>query len=241
MEEKYLKKTLASESVLHERDHKAEEHKPMSNYDRLSGEDAFSELFGLKSSFDDISVGADAKGRITVSVSSEKELHSPTLTSERKRLRGSRKRRLYEHFGELYTNSSAPGNSAFAYKSRKVLSENRILSEFRRAAYRRLTRKQREMAPFLTLYEDRRELSELRSRNDNSTEAKKMKGELEQSIVHKKDQENRFLRKLRIARRQTVIKPEENKPVLLDVLILNAQGVGDDDTKTDDENNVKAE
>ena len=204
-------KTLVSESMSHEHDSSLSEHRPMTGLHQHPKDDRLSELFNIHSSFDNISVGADTKGNITIAVSSEKELHSPTLGSDRKLLKGSRRRILYEHFGELYTNSASPTNSAFAYKGRRVLSENRLMSELKRASERRLSPQQREMAPFLTLDDDRARLQRLREKDASDSEAKREKGETERSILRKTELENRFLRKLRIARRRSLPKEEEEK------------------------------
>ena len=216
--DKYLEKTAVSEGVFHERQRDISEEKAMENYAPHPKEEGLTEVFGIKNSFDNISVGMDSKGSIAISVSSQKELHSPTLTSDRKVLKGTRRRTLYDHFGEIYTNPSVPRNSAFAYRSRRVISENRITSEFRRAAKKRLSREQREMVPFLTLDEDKAELSSLRSKHDPSPETRREIGMIEQSILRKTELENRFVRRLRIARLKNVVKPEESRRVMLSEL-----------------------
>ena len=204
-------KEHVSESLAHEHDSDISEHRQMTGYKQHPNDSKLSELFNIHNSFDNISVGTDKKGTMTIAVSSEKELASPTLGSDRKLLKGSRRRKLYEHFGELYTNSASPGNSAFAYKARRVLSENRLMSEFKRAADSHLDHRQREMAPFLTLDEDRKELQKVRGRQKNDSETQSETGMLERSILRKTELENRFLRKLRIARRRAVPKPETEK------------------------------
>ena len=232
--DKYLEKTAVSESVSHERQHKAEEKQEMQGYEPHPKEERLSELFGIRNSFDNISVGMDSKGSIAVSVSSQKELHSPTLTSDRKVLKGTRRRTLYDHFGEIYTNPYNQKNSAFAYRSRRVISENRMTAEFKRAAQRRLSREQREAVPFLTLDEDRKTLQALRGKHDNSPEARSEIGKLEQSVQRKTELENRFVRKLRMARLQNVPAPEEMRRVMRSELYALTGESGDDDN----ENNI---
>ena len=227
--DKYLNKTAASESVTHERQHKAEEKREMQGYEPHPKEEKLSEVFGIGNSFDNISVGMDSKGSIAVSVSSQKEFHSPTLTSDRRVLKGTRRRTLYDHFGEIYTNPYNRTNSAFAYRSRRLISENRMTAEFKNAAQRQLSRKQREAAPFLTLDEDRKTLQTLRGRHDNSPEARSEIGKTEQSIQRKTELENRFVRKLRMARLQNVPNPEEMRKVMhSELYALNGES-GDED------------
>ena len=229
-------KNLVSESIAHEHDSDMSERRQMTGYKQYPNDSKLSELFNIHNSFDNISVGADKKGTMTIAVSSEKELGAPTLGSDRKLLKGSRRRKLYEHFGELYTNSASPSNSAFAYKARRVLSENRLMSEFKRAADTHLDRRQREMAPFLTLDEDRKELQKLRGRQSNDSETKAETGMLEHSVLRKTELENRFLRKLRIARRRAVPKPEtEQNRSFLEKL----SDMLDDGTEDNSEENTK--
>ena len=233
--DKYLDKTAVSEGVYHERQRDISEGKSMENYAPHPKEEGLTEVFGIKNSFDNISVGMDSKGSIAISVSSQKELNSPTLTSDRKVLKGTRRRTLYDHFGEIYTNPSAPRNSAFAYRSRRVISENRITSEFRRAAKKRLSREQREMVPFLTLDEDREELNSLRSKHDQSPETRREIGKIEQSILRKTELENRFVRKLRMARLKNVVKPEEARRVMLsEIYAISGEEPDESDIELDD-------
>ena len=207
--DEYLKKTLSSESVIHERENKISDSKQPEGYQPHPNESRLSEVFGLKSAFDNLSVGMDEKGIISVTATSQKDYHGPTLNSDRKLMKGTRRRTLYEHFGELYTNPSAPKNSAFTFRSRRTLSENRILSELRRASDKRLSPVQRQMIPFLTIEEDREHLSELRSAQQDTAQERAEKGRLEASIAQKTSMENRFLRKLRNARLQLFPKAEE--------------------------------
>ena len=222
--DKYLRKTALSESVSHERQKKAEDNKAMEGYAPHPNEDRLSELFGMKNSFDNISVGMDDKGSITIAVTSQKEPSSPTLTGDRKALKGA----LYD-LGGIYTNPFSPRDSAFAYRSRRVIPENRITSEFKRAAQKNLSRKQREAAPFLTLDEDREELNELKGKHDNSPDTASKIGMIEQSVLRKTEMENRFVRKLRKARFQNVVKPEETRRVMKSVLYALTSGDMNDD------------
>ena len=204
--EGYIDKTALSESIIHERSSDIHDQKQTEGYEQRTDDQKVSEVFGLRNSFDDIAVGMDDKDNMTIAVTSQKEPFSPTLNSDRKRLKGKRRRTLYEHFGEFYTNPSSPGSSAYAYKARKALSENRILSEFRRTSERRLTEEQKQMAPFLTLERDRLALNKMKGRQDSSPERERTKGRLEESVLRKTEMENRFLRKLRLARKQSAAK-----------------------------------
>lgn len=197
----FLKKNRSSESIIREREKKnneqeseSPEHKTESKYNK--------EAFGLHNSFDDLSVKADKDGMFSIEVTSQKEYHSPTLDISRKQLRNSRTKKFYGHFGDLYVNSASPKNSAFAYRARKNLSENRILSEFRNTTEKRLSLRQRETTPLLTIGSDRKRLSELRSKTEKTDTEKEETSALEQKLIKSADYENRFLRKLRIFRQK---------------------------------------
>ena len=234
----YPEKTALSESIIHERTSDTNSSVPIEGYDQHPKDNKLNEVFGLKNSFDDISVGMDEKNTMTIAVRSQKEPYGPTLNSDRKRLKGPRKRILYEHFGEFYTNPSAPLSSAYAYKARRELSENRMMSEMRRTSDRRLSPEQREMAPFLTLEEDREELNELRGKQDESQEAKEEKGRLERSILRKTEMENRFLRKLRLARLSRMNPKDVKKPAYdLQFNLIPEQPETDDKPDDNEDNN----
>lgn len=201
------RKLEASESIRRERNSKREKHKKPEGYDQHPADERTYEVFGLKNSFDNLSVSSDDRGRMTLAVSSQRSFHGPTHNATRKKLRGSRRRTKYEHWGEFYTAASNFNAGAFAFRTRKNLPEHRILREFKGNAYKYVGRERLEALPFLTLDEDREYLSELRSRDGRTSEAISERMAVERTIVRKTELENRFIRKLRIARRQTYVKP----------------------------------
>ena len=205
------RKHIVSEHIVHERESKREDKKPMEGYEQHPAEERLSEVFGLQNSFDNLSVGMDRNGTMMVVVSSGKEYHAPTLNSDRRLLKGTRRKRSQQDFGALYRNCAAPGESAFGFRANKHLSENRMLREMRRASDRLLSPRQQEAAPFLSLEADRQELSAMRSQQENTPEAREQLGELEQTVARKTELENRFLRRLRLARLQAVTKAEDKK------------------------------
>lgn len=233
-------KNRSSESISHERTSEAAEHKPMQGYIPHPADKSITEVFGISNSFDNISVGADKNGRFTISVSSQKEYHLPTLQSDRKLLRGTRRRIRYGHFGELHTNLSSRGNSAFAFRSNKLLSENRIMNEFKIAAAHRLSRRQRNTAPFLTLDEDKKKLQRLRGEHDPSPEMKLLTGKLEQTVLREAEFENRFLRRLRVARIQLkMVSAPDGRDLISRIIsrLNDAENEGDDDKENNNDDN----
>lgn len=190
-------KVNSSESIHHEKDYDKSEKRKTTGYDSQNTDRKTYEMSTIKNSFDNISIGADEKGSITVTASSNKSYKGPTLSSVRKKLRGSRNRRTPEHFGEFYTNSHNPKNSAFAFKARKNLTANRILTEFKNTSKNRISDEQRETVPFLNLEKDMDLFSELKSRHGSDNERLSQRRELEREIAFKKELQHRFLRKLR--------------------------------------------
>jgi hypothetical protein len=205
--EREERKLEASEGVRRERDSKRDRRKKPEGYEQHPAEEKTYEVFGLKNSFDNLSVSSDDRGRMTLAVSSQKSFHGATLDATKKKLRGSRRRTKYEHWGEFYTDPAARGMGAFAFRTRKNLPEHRILREFKGTANKYVDPARLEALPFLTLEEDRERLAELRSREGSSSADISERLALEQTIVRKTELENRFIRKLRIARRQTYAKP----------------------------------
>ena len=207
LREQERRKLEASEGVRRERNSKREQHKKPEGYEQHPNDEKTYEVFGLKNSFDNLSVSSDDRGRMTLAVSSQKNFHGPTLNDTKKKLRGSRRRTKYEHWGEFYTATSAGTAGAFAFRTRKNLPEHRILREFKGNANKYVDPERLEALPFLTLEEDREHLSELRNRGGRTAGDISERAALEQTIVRKTELENRFIRKLRIARRQTYMKP----------------------------------
>lgn len=210
--EKFRKKNQVSEGVVHERNGDQSAPREVQGYEAHPKDEHLYESFGLHNSFDDMSVGVNADGLFTIAVTSEKEYHSPTLGAARKRLKTNNRKKMYEHYGEMYLNAGSPKDSAYVFRTKMDLTETRILSEFKRSADKRLSRQQREAAPFLTLREDREYLSELRSRDEKSEEEQRDAEQLQTDITQRVHYENRFLRKLRAARAQPLIAPDEKKP-----------------------------
>ena len=231
----YDRKLEVSEGVIRERESEPEKKKPPRGYEQHPADDKAYEVFGLKNSFDDISVSADEKGRLTLAVSSEKGCHAPTLDATKKKLRGSRRRTVYEHFGEFFTDPAARGRGAFAFRTRKNLSETRILRDFKEVSKKHTAPSQLEAAPFLTLDEDKRQLSELRSKGSENLDERLA---AERTIQRKTELENRFIRKLRIARRRTIARPAPAEPEPIKQNEQVTDNDDDSDNETDTENDV---
>ncbi len=229
------KKLLSSEGMEHERVSEQRHHKKMEGYEPHPGDKNLSEMFGLKSSFDNLSVGTDDLGRLTISVSSQKGYHSDTLTSDKKILKGSRRRTFYDHFGEFYTNPFSKGKGAFAFRTRRNLPESRILREMRIMASRRITEEQKEAMPILSLEEDRKRLTALRAMDGKDPQVKEEKQAAENVVARKTQMENRFIRRMRIARQQTYKPPQPEMPGFLQSLFQEETDLPDDDD-TKDEN-----
>lgn len=227
-------KLLSSEAMEHERVSEKEKNKKMEGYEPNPKDHNLSEMFGLKNSFDNLSVGTDELGRLTISVSSQKGYHSDTLTSDKKKLKGSRRRTFYDHFGEFYTNPFSRGNGAFAFRTRRNLPESRILRELRGIAARRITAQQREAMPILSLEEDKKRLEKLRAEDGKDPLVISEKQAAEKVIVRKTEMENRFIRRLRIARAKTYKKREPDKPRFIERLLAAETDVSDENDLPDE-------
>lgn len=228
------KKLLASEGMEHERVSEKKHNKKMEGYEPHPGDMNLSEMFGLKNSFDNLSVGTDSLGRLTISVSSQKGYHSETLTSDKKKLKGSRRRTFYDHFGEFYTNPYSKGSGAFAFRTRRNLPESRILRELRSIASRRITEDQKEAMPILSLDDDKKRLTQLRAKDEKDPEVKQEKEAAEKVVVKKTEMENRFIRRLRIARMQTYKPPKRDMPNFIERLFSEETDLPDENDDIED-------
>ena len=227
--EDYIEKLNTSEAIHHERDSEMKDKKPMANYDQENraskdgGDNRFYEVSGISNAFDNISIGADRHGTMTISVSSGKEFDGPVQENDRKMLRDSRKRRAPEHFGEFFTNLTSGGEGAFAFRTDRNLSERRVLTEFKRAARKRVSEERREAVPFL----------KLREKAGSTNEGVAERARLENNILKKKEFQKRFVRKIKSARRRTIVKDDFFRNRFPDLFDLT----GDSAAPEDEDNN----
>ncbi len=233
--EDYIEKLNTSEAIHHERDSEMKDKKPMANYDQEErvgkdgGDDRYYEVSGISNAFDNISIGADRHGSMTISVSSGKEFDGPVQENDRKKLRDSRKRRAPEHFGEFFTNLTSGGKGAFAFRTDKNLSERRVLTEFKRAARKRVSEERREAVPFLNLEEDIARLNKLREKSGSTNEGVEQRARLENNILKKKEFQKRFVRKIKSARRRTIVKDDFERDLVNDLFDLTGDNASPDD------------
>ncbi len=239
--EDYIEKLNTSEAIHHERDSELKEKKPMANYEqgdhvrKDGGDDRFYEVSGISNAFDNISIGADRHGSMTISVSSGKEFDGPVQENDRKVLRDSRKRRAPEHFGEFFTNLTSGGKGAFAFRTDKNLSERRVLTEFKRAARKRVSEERREAVPFLNLEEDMERLNRLRSENGSTNEGVAERARLENNILKKKEFQKRFVRKIKSARKRTLVRDDFFRNDHFDMFELTDYNAPPDDIIEEDD------
>ncbi len=222
-----------------ERESRLKDKKKLNGYDERDGtlKDTY-EMFGIKNSFDDISVGSDKDGRISMIVTADKGLNAPTFNSGKKKLKGSRMRRSIFGRGDFYFNSASKEDGAFGFRAEKDLTEARIYREFKAAAKKRVSPKMRESAPFLDIDEDMEQLREMQSRGDNASYEQRR--EKEQSVNAKKMLENRFLKKLRKARKQSyskfaVAELEEN--TIAESILNDSESADSDENENKNNNN----
>jgi hypothetical protein len=156
------------------------------------------ELFSIKNSYNDLSIGADKKGDMMVTGSAIRRHDAPTLENDEKKVEGSRRRTKPTKSGELFTNPAKPDESAFAYRVGKKMPERKILGNLREAARRHDLDKFNDTLVFLDVKQDEAALQKLRDEEAPVSQIQ----ELEGIAAQKKTMEQRFLRQLRLARRE---------------------------------------
>lgn len=240
----YDKKLTLSEGIVHARENSPKDRKKVEGYEPNPQDEKYYEVMGLKNSFDNLSVGSDKYGQMLISVNSLKEPGRPTLNSDRKVMKGPRRKKRIETFGDFYTNQSSDMNGAFSFRADRNKSDIRVVREFGRIAKKRVSKEQRGAAPFLRLEEDMAELSEIRgmsgSQNENYEERRTLENRVRKEIEYR----DRFMYRIRKARRKTYDKgeEEEEKNELLEALGLTDDAENEDeDSDADIENNADDE
>lgn len=225
------RKLKLSEGIVHVRENEPKDKKKVEGYEPNPQDEKYYEVMGLKNSFDNLSVGSDRYGQMLISVNSLKEPGRPTLNSDRKLMKGPRRKKRIETFGDFYTNQTSDRNGAFSFRADRNKSDIRVVREFKRLAKKRVSKKQREAAPFLRLEEDMAELSELRSRSGSQNENFEERRELDDRVRKETEYRDRFMYRIRKARRRTYDKGEEQEEKNE---FLKALGLVDDADNEDD-------
>ncbi len=235
----YDKKLNLSEGTEHVRESETQDKKKVEGYEPNPQDEKYYEVMGIKNSFDNVSVGADKYGQMLISVNTVKEPGEVTLDSDKKKLKGTRRKKRIGAYGDFYTNLYADRHGAFAYRADRNISEMRMIREFEIMAKRRVSKEQRDAMPLLRLEEDKAELSQLRSmsgsQNDNYSERER----LERRVHKETEYRDRFMARLRKARRKTYAKEQaeqEQQTVTKEEL-----AAADNDDENDDANNENNE
>ena len=196
--------TQSSEAMVHEKTpyHRENFDKRVSGYTPHPGEREERgeprELFSMKNSYNDLSIGADKKGDMMITGSAIRRHDAPTVENDGKQVEGSRRKKNKSKSGELFTNPAKPDESAFAYRVGKKMPERKVLGNLREAARRHDLDKFNDTLVFLDVKQDEAALQKLRREEAATTQIQ----ELEGIIAQKKGMEQRFLRHLRLARRE---------------------------------------
>jgi len=196
--------TQSSEATVHEKTpyHRENFDKRVSGYTPHPGEREERgeprELFSMKNSYNDLSIGADKKGDMMVTGAAIRRHNAPTVENDEKKVEGSRRKKNKTKSGELFTNPAKPDESAFAYRVGKKMPERKVLGNLREAARRHDLDRFNDTMAFLDVKQDEAALQKLRREEAPTSQIQ----ELEGIVLQKKTMEQRFLRHLRLARRE---------------------------------------
>lgn len=235
----YDQKLNLSEGIEHVRESEMQQKKKPEGYEPNPQDEKYYEVMGIKNSFDNVSVGSDKYGQMLISVNTTKEPGEVTLDSDKKKLKGPRRKKKIAAFGDFYTNLFADRHGAFAFRADRNISEIRMMKEFEILAKRRVSKEQRDAMPLLRLEEDKQELTELRSRKSTDPESYEEREKLQRRVLRETEYRDRFMARLRKARRKTYDKGKDE----LDQDTLNKEelavqdGTDDNTEDTADENN----
>ena len=234
----YDKKLNLSEGIEHVRESELRDKKKVEGYEPNPQDEKYYEVMGIKNSFDNVSVGSDKYGQMLISVNTMKEPGEVTLDSDKKVLKGQRRKKKFGAFGDLYTNLFADRHGAFAFRGDRNISDIRLMKEFEIMAKKRVTKEQRDAFPLLRLDEDKAELEEMRaagaSQNDNFMERR----QLEKRINKETEYRDRFMARLRKARRKTYDKHEDSDDL---TMVMETPAEMNDTDDSDDTENTGSE
>ncbi len=231
----YDRKLALSEGVEHVRENELKDKKKVEGYEPNPQDEKYYEVMGIKNSFDNVSVGSDKYGQMLISVNTLKEPGSPTLDSDRKIMKSQRRKKKFGAFGDFYTNLFSDRHGAFAFRADRNISDIRVVKEFERMAKQRVDREQLDAMPMLRLEDDRAELEKLRGMSGSQNENFEERRTLEHRVMKETEYRDRFMARLRKARRKTYDKREDEE-LENDIFrtMLSAEGDtdedGDDDT-----------
>lgn len=209
--ENYDKKMQLSEGTEHVRENEPSDKKEMEGYEPNPHDEKYYEVMGIKNSFDNVSVGADKYGQMLITVNSMKEPGSATLDSSRKKLQGKRRKQKIGAFGDFYTNLFSDRHGAFGFKADRNISDIRMMKEFELMAKKRVDHEQLDAMPMLRLEDDMKELSELRNMSGSQNENYEERRQLEKRVRRETEYRDRFMARIRKARRKTYDKEERGE------------------------------
>ncbi|MCR4779601.1 MAG: hypothetical protein K5876_00750 [Ruminiclostridium sp.] len=212
----YDQKMDLSESTEHIRESNTWDKKKVEGYEPNPHDSKYYEVFGIKNSFDNVSVGADKFGQTLISVNTMKEPGEATLDSDKKKLKGNRRKQKVGPYGDFYTNLFADRHGAFAFRADRNISDIRIIKEFEEMSKKRVSHGQRDAMPMLRIEEDQKELSELRNESGSQNENFGERRRLQRRVRREKEYADRFRWLLRKARRKTYDKKDEEEEEELD-------------------------
>ena len=228
----YDKKLSLSEGTEHVRESEPKDKKKVRGYEPNPQDEKYYEVMGIRNSFDNVSVGSDKYGQMLISVNTMKEPGEVTLDSDKKIMKSQRRKKKSGGFGDLYTNLFADRHGAFAFRADRNISDIRMMKEFEILAKRRVTKNQRDAFPLLRLEEDKAELSKLRNEEGAQNENFEERQRLEKRILKETEYRDRFMARLRKARRKTYAAggKEEEETLMGQILSL----AGDTEIEDDD-------
>lgn len=193
-----------SEAVMHEKTpyYRQVHNKPLEGYNPAPSEKETHgdtrELFSMQNSYNQLAVGTDKKGDMMVTGSAIRRHNDNTLEREAKQVEGSRRKQHPSRFGEFFTNPAKPDESAFAYRVERRMPEKRVLRMLYENARKHDMETHNDIMPFMDVQKEEETLSEMRQKD--VTESEKMAQE--KKVRDEKDQEKRFLKNLKFARKK---------------------------------------
>lgn len=164
------------------------------------------QMFSMNNSYGDVSVAANRKQEMTLTVSEKRRHNSETLDHDHQKLNGERRKSVVGPLGWTFTNSSNPIDSAFAFKTKKLQPAERVLAQIKKNVESNSQNTLEYTIPFLSLDRDKKKLqgliNEIGGARKEEQDLFGLEGEKERltrGITQKEQEQGRFLQRLHLA------------------------------------------
>ena len=201
------------------------------------------DMLNMGNSYGNVSVAANRKKEMLLTVSEKRRHNSETLDNDHKRLNGKRRRNVADPYGWAFTNSFNPVDSAFAFKTKKRQPARRILARIKQYVNTKGQDTVELTLPFLSLERDKNRLQRLINetggavnRDKDLRKLEREKERLSREVLQKEQMQRQFLKKLELSiTRAKMLAGAEGPAWLTATTIAEVIGIADPDPAAEED------